>query len=279
MRFQKYVAAGNDFIVFKAEDLGGIDYRDLSSKVCHRKFGIGADGILVAEESSFADIKMVYYNSDGSQGEMCGNGIRTFSKFLYDNDIVRKDNMSIETLAGVKHINLRLEDGDIRLIEVNMGSPIFEGEQIPVRLEDGQEGPVLDREILVDGRTYKFSAVRVGVPHVVIFLDSVRQDLIDRVGYEIERHPLFPQKTNVNFVEIVDRNYIKNYTWERGAGRTLGCGTGSCSAVVVGHRLGLLDEIVDVKTEGGILQVNLEGEEIIMKGKSSLIAEGEYIYE
>jgi len=275
MKFKKYVAAGNDFIAFKEEDIEGENYNFLAEKVCHRRFGIGGDGIIISCESSFADIKMLYYNSDGSQGEMCGNGIRAFTKFVYDNDIVRKDKMTIETLDGVKQIKLLIEDNRIASIEVGMGKASFNNREIPINIDRDM---VLNESLELEGKKYIFSALRVGVPHVVIYLDEVDTSRINKVGRLIENHKLFPKKTNVNFVEKIRDDYIRVYTWERGAGRTLGCGTGSCSAVVVGNKLGILREKVNVKTEGGMLQVVLNGEEIIMRGNASLIAEGSYIY-
>lgn len=279
MKFQKYVAAGNDFIVFKEEDISNIDYCSLAEKVCHRKFGLGADGIIIACESSFADIKMLYYNSDGTEGEMCGNGLRVFAKFIYDNNILRKEILTVETLDGVKQVVLKISDGNLKLMEVNMGKPIFEASNIPIDLNENE---IVNKKIIIDGREFTFSALRVGVPHVVIFLTS--EDLrqianIEEVGRKIESHKLFPERTNVNFVEKVDDNYIRIYTWERGSGRTLACGTGSCSAVVVGNRLGLLKDRVDVKTEGGIIQVSLENDEVIMIGRASLIAKGYYNFD
>ncbi len=276
MKFQKYIAAGNDFIAFKEEDLCFENYNFLAEKVCHRKFGIGADGVVIACESSFADAKMLYYNSDGSQGEMCGNGIRAFTKFIYDNGLVRKESMTIETLDGVKQIRLLVEeDQEIKMIEVVMGRPKFKSRDIPVRLN---KNIILNESIWVGSREYKFSALKVGVPHVVIYLDKVDISRVNQVGRIIENHKLFPKKTNVNFVEKIDDSYIKIFTWERGSGRTLGCGTGSCSAVVVGNKLGILKDQVDVKTEGGMLQVSFKNEEIIMRGNAKLIAEGSYIY-
>ncbi len=275
MKFDKYVAAGNDFILFNGLKDNEKNYNELALKVCDRHFGIGADGIMVCKESNIADIKMLYYNSDGSQGEMCGNGIRAFAKYIYDYGIVRKKNISIETLAGIKYINLDMDElGKVNRIKVDMGNPIFEGSKIPVEIDKEK---ILEEIISIDGKDYKYSALTVGVPHVVIFVEDIQEININDLGKKIEAHPLFPKKTNVNFIKIIDCNNINIYTWERGAGRTLGCGTGSCASVVIGNLLNKLDNKVCVNTEGGSLTVELEDDyKIFMVGSATHIASGEF---
>lgn len=277
LKFDKYVAAGNDFVIFDGRKDLGLNYNDLAFKVCNRHFGIGSDGIMVCENSDVADIKMIYFNSDGSQGEMCGNGIRSFAKYIYDNGIVMKKAISIETLAGIKYIELETDEFDkASKIKVNMGKPVFEGAKIPVNIHKER---VLEETIRIDNKDYIFSAVLVGVPHVVIFIENIEDVDVNGLGKKIENHELFPNKTNVNFVEILGRNKINIYTWERGAGRTLGCGTGSCASVVIGNVLSRLDNKVLVNTEGGNLEVHLiDDYEIIMIGEAFHIASGEYFY-
>lgn len=278
MKFDKYQAAGNDFIVINGLERSGLDYNNLALKICDRHFGIGADGILVCEASDLGDIRMLYYNSDGSQGEMCGNGIRCFAKYIYDHDIVKKDNISIETLAGIKYVYIEVDKrGEAESIKVDMGYPLFESSKIPFALERGE---VLKEEICIGGESYSFSAVNTGVPHLVIFVDDIDNYDIDSLGKKLESHSLFPQKTNVNFVEIIDRKNINIYTWERGASRTLGCGTGSCASVVIGNKLNLVDNRVDVKTEGGYLSVKIDEDwKIYMSGDAVHIGAGDfYLY-
>ncbi len=277
LKFDKYVAAGNDFLIFDGRESLEVDYNDLALKASDRHFGIGCDGIMVCEYSSKADIKMLYYNSDGSQGEMCGNGIRSFTKYIYDYGIVKKKSISIETLAGIQYIDLEVDElNKASEIRVNMGRPVFEGEKIPVNLDKEK---ILEEDIHIDNMNYKFSALLVGVPHVIIFVDDINEVNINALGEKIENHKLFPKKTNVNFVKIIDRNNIDIYTWERGAGRTLGCGTGSCASVVVGNLLNRLDSKVRVNTEGGNLTVELKDDyEIIMTGSASHVARGEYLF-
>lgn len=276
MKFDKYQAAGNDFIIINGLEKSNKDYNSLALKVCDRHFGIGADGLMVCEKSDISDIKMLYFNSDGSQGEMCGNGIRSFSKYIYDNEIIKKTSISVETLAGIKHISIETaQDNKAKNIKVDMGHPIFESSKIPITIEKKE---ILKEEINIDGETYVFSALRVGVPHVVIFIDNINKININNIGEKIEKHPIFPEKTNVNFVEIIDDGNINIYTWERGAGRTLGCGTGSCSSVVVGRRLDKLSSKVNVNTEGGSLSIELgEGYRIYMSGDATHIASGNFL--
>lgn len=276
MRFDKYVAAGNDFIIFDGINNPEENYNGLALRVCDRHFGIGADGIMVCENSSIADIKMLYYNSDGSQGEMCGNGIRCFSKYIYDHNIVKKKSISIETLAGIKYINLDTDEFDkVEKITVDMGEPVFEGLNIPTTINRDK---ILEETISINSKDYIYSAVLVGVPHVVIFVEDIDEIDINDLGKKIENHPIFPKKTNVNFIKVLDKRNINIYTWERGAGRTLGCGTGSCASVVIGNVLNKLENIVYVNTEGGNLVVELGGKhKIYMSGNATHIANGDFL--
>ena len=276
MKFDKYIAAGNDFILFNAIGNKGLNYNEIALHVCDRHFGLGADGIMIVENSSRADVKMLYYNSDGSQGEMCGNGIRCFVKYIYDYAIVEKKQILVETLDGIKDISLKLDKSNkLEEIQVNMGYPSFEANRIPVK---SNKNIIIEEKISIDGKEYLYSAVLVGVPHVVIFVDDIKTIDINGLGKKIENNPLFPRKTNVNFIEIIDRKNINIYTWERGAGRTLGCGTGSCASVLIGNRLGKLENKVNVKTEGGGLRVEIGQDwQINMIGQATHIAKGEIL--
>ena len=272
MEFAKMEAAGNDFIVFNGIKYQIQEYSKLALNTCDRQLSLGADGILVCENSNRADIKMLYYNSDGSQGEMCGNGIRCLAKYVYEEGIVNKDVITVETLAGIKTVCLDVIDKEVRNIRVNMGKPIFETEKIPVNIE---KEAVIEETIEIDGQKIIFSSVLVGVPHTVIFVDNIKDININDLGQKIETNSLFPKKTNVNFIEVVDRENINIYTWERGAGRTLGCGTGSCASVAIGNLIGKLENKVNVKTEGGELKVEIQDDgQIYMEGKANRIYDG-----
>lgn len=278
MKFTKMIGAGNDFVIYNGLEYNINNYNELALKSCDRHFSVGADGMMVCEKSQIADIKMKYYNSDGSRGEMCGNGIRCFSKYVYDNKLVSSKEFTVETLAGIKKIVLETdENNEVCTVKVNMGYPTFGAKSIPVNMDKEE---VISEKMIIDGKEIVFSSVLVGVPHTVIFVDSIKLININDLGQKIENHSLFPKKTNVNFIEVLDREHINIYTWERGAGRTLGCGTGSCASVVIGHKLGKLDNIVEVKTEGGDLQVELKADyEIYMKGGAKTICIGEFMSE
>mgnify|MGYP001420580398 CR=1 FL=1 len=273
MEFTKMEAAGNDFVLFNGLKYVFKDYKNLAIKSCDRHYSVGGDGMMIAEKSNVADIKMIYYNSDGSRGEICGNGIRCFSKYAYENGLVDRKNFTIETLAGIKTACLDIDDKEqVEIIKVNMGRPIFEAKKIPVTISKEK---AIEEILEIEGKKIVFSSVLVGVPHTVILVDDIKDIDINGLGEKIENYPIFPRKTNVNFIEIVNRNKINIYTWERGAGRTLGCGTGSCASVIIGNLLGRLDNKVYVKTEGGEIEVELEENyQIYMKGGANTICTG-----
>lgn len=278
MKFNKMQGAGNDFLLFDGVKNKYENYSKIAKKLCDRRYGVGGDGIMIAEESQIADIKMVYYNSDGSKGEMCGNGIRCFSKFVYEEEIVKKEEITIETGDGVKTAYLTVNDNRSKVdsIMISMGKARLNSKEIPVSIEKEQ---VIDEKINIAGKDIIFSAVLIGVPHAVIICDDLESIDIDGLGSEIEKNRLFPKNINVNFIQILSRNRIKIKTWERGAGRTLACGTGSCSGVYISNLLGLVDSEVAVETEGGILKIKLQGDEIFMTGAAETTFKGEVVWE
>lgn len=272
MNFTKMQAAGNDFVLINSfeEKLG--DYSNLAEKLCHRKYGIGADGILIPEKSEIGDIKMVYFNSDGSQSAMCGNGIRCFSKYIYENKLVEKKSFSVETGDGLKYIQLTVDkENVVTKVKVDMGEGTLDPKKLPVALDKNE---IINEKINIKGKEYTFSTILTGVIHTVIFVDTFDNLDINGVGREIEIHPLFPEKTNVNFVKIIDKNNVEIRTWERGAGRTLACGTGSCGTVALGNYLNLLDNDVNVHTEGGVLNISMKGKRIYMEGSATTVFKG-----
>lgn len=272
MKFTKMQGAGNDFLLIDGfkNDLNEIVPR--IKNLCDRKYGVGGDGIMVALPSETCDVKMFYYNSDGSQSEMCGNGLRCFSKFVFEKGIVNKENLKIETLAGVQLADLTTEDGKVKQVEIEIGNPIFSPKEIPVDIE-GED--VFNKELEVFGEKVKFSTIFLGVPHTVIFMNSENQYDINKFGREIEKHKLFPKKTNVNFIFVEDRKTIKIFTWERGAGRTLACGTGSCSAGLVSYKLGYTDKEAKIITEGGDLYIKVLENGVRLRGGAEITFEGE----
>lgn len=275
MNFTKMQAAGNDFVIFNGLQDKIIDYKNLAIKACDRHYSVGGDGIMVVLKSKVADIKMMYLNSDGSIGEMCGNGIRCFSKFVYENNLVSKKKFTVETLAGIKTVYLVVDNGKVQRIRVSMGTPIIDPKNVPV-LYNGKD--FINQKINIDGKPYNISTIKVGVPHTILFVNNINSVNVNKLGAIIEKHHMFPLGTNVNFIEICSSKKIKIYTWERGAGRTLACGTGACASVVVGHILNLLNHKVEVQSEGGIINIELSQDlEIFMEGTASIICTGKFV--
>lgn len=271
MKFAKMHGLGNDFIVFENFNDNKMDFKDLAKKVCDRHFGVGADGILLVEESDKADIRMEIINSDGSIAEMCGNGIRCFCKYVYDRGIVKKEVMEVETLAGVLRAYLRIEGSEVKEIKINMGRPIFEKSMIPFTGEMDN----IYYTIEIDGKEYRASTILMGVPHTVIYVNTIDLDEVVRVGRKIEKLNIYPLKTNVNFVEVVNKDKIRIRTWERGAGLTLACGTGTCASVVTSSINNMTGRIVTAELTGGNMFIEYDGENVYMEGPAKFICEGE----
>ena len=276
MRFKKMQGAGNDFILLDGIRNTYEDYSKMAKSLCDRRYGIGGDGLMVAEKSEIADIKMVYYNSDGSKGEMCGNGIRCFSKFVYEEKLVDTDEIKIETGDGVKTSYLKIEKDIVKEVTIYMGKARMTPKEIPV---DSNSKNILREIISVGGEEFEYSAVLIGVPHAVIIKDNLERVDVNKVGEEMEKHKVFPKRINVNFIEILDKKRLKIKTWERGAGRTLACGTGSCSGAYIANLLDLVDEEVMVETEGGVLKIKIDGEDIFMTGAAETTFKGEIEWE
>lgn len=272
MNFYKYHGLGNDFIIIDNRDNNiNLTKEDIIA-LCHRNYGIGADGIILVENSKELDIKMTIYNADGSQAEMCGNATRCFAKYVYEKDIVKKTKINIETLAGVIIPELEIKNGKVINVKVDMGKPIFETKDIPCNIN---EKTAINASIEIDSNVYVITAVSVGVPHVVIFRDTLIDEEVIKEGKIIENSHYFPMKTNVNFVKIFGRNEIAVRTWERGAGYTLACGTGSCASVAAGIINGLLDNTVLVHLKGGDLTVHWDGKNnIFMEGTATEVFSG-----
>lgn len=271
MKFVKMHGNGNDFVVI--EDINGIykeKYGEIAKKLCDRHFGIGADGLIVVTKSAVAPIQMIIINADGSYASMCGNGIRCFAKYVYDNEIVKEENMKIETGDGVKEAFLEVNDGKAVDIKIDMGKYSFSPKDIPVNCND----EIIQREIQINNKTYLVTSLLMGVPHTVIIGRLEDFDITE--GKAIEKFELFPIGTNVNFCEVVDRENIKVKTWERGAGPTLACGTGSCASVVACNKLGLVNSKVRVELPGGRLDIEVDPLGVFMEGPAETVFVGEY---
>jgi len=272
MNFWKLHGVGNDFIAIdgRFDNIDSNDYSDLAKKVCHRRFGVGADGLLVVKNSNICDVEMVYYNSDGSRANMCGNGLRCFCKFVYDNNIVKDAEFSVYTLDGIKKISLNIESEKVYTIRVNMGKPNFNPKNIPVNTN---KEVFIKEKLLIDNKEIEVSSILMGVPHTIVFVDSLIKEDIYKYGELIEKNKIFPKKTNVNFVKVDDKDNIHVYTWERGCGYTLGCGTGMTASVILANYLGKVSKIVNVKSEGGSVRIELL-DDVYMIGNAVKICEG-----
>lgn len=274
MKFTKMQGLGNDYVYVDAIHQEIKDESDLAQFVSNRHFGIGSDGLILICQSERADFKMRMFNADGSEAEMCGNGIRCVGKFVYDKGLTSKTTITIETLAGIKRLNLNTKEGKVQTVQVDMGKPILEPEKIPVK---SQKEPVLDLCLTAAEKEFPLSCISMGNPHAITKVDKVDEFDIETYGKEIETHPIFPNKTNVEFIEIISPEKIKMRVWERGAGETLACGTGACAVAVACSLLGLTKRKVEVELLGGNLFIEWREEDnhVYMTGPAVTVFEGE----
>ncbi len=263
---------GNDYVVIdnRQEKVSTKAASELAKKLCERRFSVGADGLLLVSNSKTADAKMRIFNADGREAEMCGNGIRCFAKYCYENDIVRKAGFTIETLAGKKQVELTITDDKVQSVKVDMGTPIMERNKIPMI----GKGTWINEKLEVDGESYNATCLSVGNPHCVIFVDNTDDFPVCNIGPKIENHGLFPKRTNAEFAQVLNKNEMKVRVWERGCGETLACGTGACAAVVAAKLLGKVGNKMTVHLLGGDLEVELS-DRIFMNGPAEKVFEGE----
>ncbi|NLT95593.1 MAG: diaminopimelate epimerase [Clostridia bacterium] len=273
MEFTKMHGLGNDFILINAlEDEKDVDYYELAPKLCDRNFGIGADGLLIILPSEIADIKMRIINSDGSEAEMCGNGIRCFAKYVFEKGIINKTRMEVETLAGIIIPEIMLNNNKVVSVRVNMGEPQLDRAKIPM---EGPPGPVIKEKLKVLDNEFEITAVSMGNPHCVIFVSDLTAIDINKWGPLLEKHPVFPRKTNVEFVQIINPAEAVMRVWERGAGITLACGTGACATIVAGVLNNLLNRKATIKLLGGELEIEwAENNHVYMTGPAEEVFRG-----
>lgn len=275
MKFSKWQGIGNDFIIPDEIDLQNDSVENLAIKLCDRHFGIGADGLCLLETSAIADMRMRLINADGSEAEMCGNLVRCVAKHLYEQGICKKEKMEIETLAGIIKPELVLESGQVENVRVDMGTPKTKRGQIPVTGDPDAEALCVTAS--VDGTEYTGTCISMGNPHFVIFVEDIEKAVIEIHGPLLEKHEIFPQKANIEFVQIINENKVRMRVWERGAAVTLACGTGCCATVAAGILNGFLAEKVEVVLDGGSLFIewpNKSGS-IFMTGPAVRIFTGE----
>ena len=276
IKFTKMHGLGNDYVYIdcysKDVNLGNIS--DLAKFMSNRHFGIGSDGIILICKSDIADFKMRMFNFDGSEAEMCGNGIRCVGKFVYDKGLTDKETVKIETLAGIKILNLNVKDGKVQTVRVDMGEPIFNPKKIPVNFENE---PVRGLKIKAIDKEFNFTCVSMGNPHAIAIIEDTKRFDIEKYGPILEVDEHFPKRSNIEFIEIVDKKNVKMRVWERGAGETLACGTGACATAVACNINGLTERKVNIELLGGTLEIDWDEEtnHVFMTGPATTVFEGE----
>ena len=274
MKFTKMQGCGNDYVYINCFEEKVEDAPALARKVSDRHFGIGADGLVLIKPSSRDDFTLEMYNADGSQGKMCGNAIRCVGKYVFDHRMTKKRELAVETLAGTKYLSLNVSGDKVSEVTVLMGVPVFEPEKIPV-VAEGKS--VVDMPVTVDGRKYRITAVSMGNPHAVIFVEDTKNFPIEKIGPLFERHEMFPERVNTEFVKVLDRENISMRVWERGSGETWACGTGACASAVASVINGYTDGKVTVHMLGGNLHIRYDGEggQVHMTGPAVEVFRGE----
>lgn len=274
MKFTKMHGCGNDYIYVNCLEERVEDPERTAVYVSDRHFGIGSDGLILIHPSEVADFRMAMYNADGSEGKMCGNGVRCIAKYVYDYGLTDKKQISIETLGGIKYLNLTVEEGKVVQVKVDMGSPVLTPEKIPIKL--GGEN-CINEPLTVDGREYRITGVSMGNPHAVVFVEDTASLPLNDMGPKFEHHEAFPDRINTEFVQVLNKKEVNMRVWERGSGETLACGTGTCATVVACVLNGLTDNEITVHLLGGDLLLNYDREKdtVWMTGPAAVICDGE----
>lgn len=274
MKFTKMQGCGNDYVYVNCFKERVDDASKTAVKISDRHFGIGSDGLILIKPSDKADFMMDMYNADGSKSQMCGNGIRCVAKYVYDYGMTDKSRISIETGAGIKYLDLKVEADRVTEVTVDMGTPITDPKLIPVVSEQEQ---IIAMPITVGGISYKMTCVSMGNPHAIVFVDDIKSIDIEKVGSLFENHTMFPERTNTEFIHVIDRHTIDMRVWERGSGETLACGTGACASVYACILSGLTEDEVTVKLLGGELKIRYDKDKdtIFMTGPAVTVFEGE----
>lgn len=275
MKFTKMHGLGNDFIIVAGFSSVPEHAKEWAVQLCDRHFGVGGDGLVFILPSERGDFQMRIFNSDGSEPEQCGNAVRCVGKYVYDYGMTDNSEVTVETLAGLQYLQLLVENGKVVRVTVDMGAPILEGTAVPTTIAGEQ---VVEHPIEVGAERYAFTAVSMGNPHAVIFVDDVQEIDLHGTGRQVETHGFFPRKTNVEFVQVHGANEVTMHVWERGAGETLACGTGACAVAVAGVLTGRTANDVLVHLKGGDLHIrwDREADRVFMTGPSVVVFEGEW---
>ena len=273
MKFVKMQGCGNDYVYIDGSKETVENKPEVVRKLSDRHFGIGGDGVIFINPSKIADFEMEMYNADGSRSEMCGNGIRCVAKYVYDYGLTDQTEITIESAGKIKYIRLFIKDGKVDQVRVNMGAPELSAVNVPVKAETEQ---VIDAPITVEGTEYRMTCVSMGNPHAVIFMDEIQNLPMEQIGPKFEHHPCFPNRTNTEFVKVVDRHTVDMRVWERGTGETLACGTGCCATAVACVLNQKTEDEITVRLLGGELKIRWDREEncIYMTGPARVVFEG-----
>lgn len=275
MKFTKMEGCGNDYVYVDGFENRIEKPEALAEKISDRHFGVGSDGLIIINPSEVADFKMSMYNADGSEGKMCGNGIRCVGKFVYDYGMTDKEEITVETLSGIKTLQLSVEEGKVKTVRVNMGTPELEAKNVPVISSKEQ---VINEPISVFGKEYGITCVSMGNPHAVTFIEDTDSLDIEKIGPEFETNEIFPDRVNTEFIQVISRDTVKMRVWERGSGETFACGTGACASVVAGVLNDKTSNCVTVKLLGGdlLIEYNEEENTVYMTGPAKIVFTGEY---
>lgn len=275
LHFTKMHGTGNDYVYVNLFREQVADPGALAVRVSDRHFGIGSDGLILIAPSEVADCRMIMYNADGSEGAMCGNGIRCVAKYAYEHDLVQGKEITVETKSGIKTLKLTVEDGCVTYVEVNMGQAILRPADIPVRAAGDT---FIAQKLMVEGKAYEATCVSMGNPHCVIFTEGIESLDLDKIGPSFENHEWFPDRINTEFAEVIDDHTIRMRVWERGSGETISCGTGTCAVTVAAVLNGYCrkGEKIEIRIRGGRLyDTYLETGEVLMQGPAETVFDGE----
>ena len=253
MKFTKMHGCGNDYVYVNCFEETVEHPSEVAKRISNRHYGIGSDGMILIHPSNKADFRMAMYNIDGSEGKMCGNGVRCIAKYVYDHHLTNKTSITLETLGGIKYLDLHVKDGKVETVTVDMGEPILNAPEIPVRID---KETVINEPVNISGKTYAITCISMGNPHAVVFVDDTRSLDLEKIGPTFENNPIFPEQVNTEFIHVIDRKTIDMRVWERGSGETLACGTGACASAMAC--------ILNHKTENEVL-VHLVGGDLIIR--------------
>lgn len=274
MKFTKMHGCGNDYVYVNCFEEKVENPSKVAQIVSDRHFGIGSDGLILICPSDVADFRMRMYNADGSESEMCGNGIRCVGKYVFDYGLTDKKKVTVETGAGIKELEFTIENGKVSLVKVDMGEPILKASDVPVVSDKEQ---VINEEIVVNGTSWKMTCVSMGNPHAVVYIPDTKSLEIEKIGPHFENHEVFPNRTNTEFVQLLSRDEINMRVWERGSGETMACGTGACGATVAAILCGYTDDEITLHLPGGdlLIQWNRENNRVYMTGPATIVFDGE----